>query len=139
MNDVAFGFVILAAGIVFVLAIVFAISLSDRPRPPRPTPPRGVHLPPPSSLPVLLSVGAALLGTGLVFRPEGFLVNPLFVVPGLAVLLVAVVGWVRAANREWRETEHGAHDAHAAHGAGTAHGARGAAGARGARDERAAH
>jgi len=31
-------------------------------------------------------------------------------VPGLVVLVASIFAWVRAAGREWREIERGAHD-----------------------------
>ena len=110
--DLPVGFGLLAIGILLVLGIVFAISLREAPYPPRPTPPRGVHMPPPSYLPVLMAVGGGLIGAGLAFRPDDALVNLWLAVPGLAAFVVGIVAWVRAANREWREVEHGAHGSH---------------------------
>ena len=114
ITDQTFGFLILGAGLVVVLAIVFAI-VARVSVPPRPHPPRGVHLPPPSYLPVVLSLAALLLGAGLAFRLEGWIVNPFLAAAGLLVLVAGCVAWVRAAGREWRETEHGPHDDVAAH------------------------
>ncbi|MGH2358667.1 MAG: hypothetical protein ACRDGJ_11795 [Candidatus Limnocylindria bacterium] len=110
--DAPVGFALLGIGILLVLGIVFAISLRETPAPPRPNPPRGVHMPPPSYLPVLMAVGGGLIGAGLAFRPDEALVNVWLAVPGLAVFVIGIVAWVRAANREWREVEHGAHRAH---------------------------
>ncbi|MGH2455716.1 MAG: hypothetical protein ACRDHD_05605 [Candidatus Limnocylindria bacterium] len=122
MNDTAAGFLILGVGILLVLALVFAVTLRlGRPAAPRPTPPRGVHLPAPSMLPVVLSVGAAMLGAGLIFRPEepyqlpvldvvSGVIHPIIGPLGLAVLLYGIWGWVRDAGHEWRETEHAVHD-----------------------------
>jgi hypothetical protein len=109
MTDTAIGYAIIGIGIIVVLGVVFAIA-SRGSAPPRPRPPRGVHLPPPSYLPVVFSVAAALIGAGLAFRPENLVVNPWFAGPGLVLLVVAVVAWVRAANHEWQEVEHGSHD-----------------------------
>ena len=64
---------------------------------------------------MILAVGGALLGAGLAFRADNQLANPFLAVPGLAVFLYAVVAWVRAAGREWDETEHGSHDDAAGH------------------------
>ena len=104
MSDTAIGFLIVGLGMLVVLAVVFAIS--SRPRPSATsTPPAGVHLPPPSYLPVVLSIGVALIGAGLAFRAEGQLANPFLAIPGLIVFVFGILSWVRAANREWREVE----------------------------------
>lgn len=110
MNDTTIGFLILGIGILLVLGTVFAVTMRRGSGGGRPTPPRGVHLPPPSMLPVTLSVGAALIGAGLAFRPDDFVVQPIPAILGLLVLVYGIVGWVGAAGREWRDTEHGAHD-----------------------------
>ena len=116
MSDTAVGFLILGIGMLVVLGIVFAISSRPGPATERAVPPPGVHLPPPSYLPVILSLAAALIGAGLVFRAEGQVANLFILVPGLLVLVLGSIWWVRAANREWRETEHGAHGGHGAEG-----------------------
>jgi hypothetical protein len=115
VSDVAIGFLLLGVAMIVVLGIVFAITLRAGPARERPTPPRGVHLPPPSFLPVIMSVGALLLGAGLAFRPEDQVANLWLAIPGLAVFVLGIVAWIAAANREWRETEHGSHDDGAAH------------------------
>jgi hypothetical protein len=115
MPDTAIGYVILGIGILVILGVVFAISARAGGSGARPTPPRGVHLPPPSFLPVVMSVGMGLLGAGLAFRAEGELANVFLAVPGLLVLVIGIVAWIRAANHEWRDTEHGSHDDAAAH------------------------
>lgn len=113
MTDTTLGYLLVALGIVFALVIVFTATSRDprsaagpadvEARPARP--PAGVHLPPPSWLPVIMAVAAALLAAGLIF-------SPLALIPGLVVLLVGMLGWYRAAGREWRGTEHGEqHDA----------------------------
>lgn len=114
MTDTAFGYAILGIGILVVLGVVFAIA-SRGGAPPRPRPPRGVHLPPPSYLPVVFSVAAALIGAGLAFRPDDLIVNPWIAIPGIVLFVVAAVAWVRAANHEWRDVEHGSHDDGPAH------------------------
>jgi hypothetical protein len=108
MSDTAVGFLIVGIGMLLVLGIVYAISSRPRPVTGRIVPPAGVHLPPPSYLPVVLSVAASLLGAGLVFRGEDQFANWFLLVPGLVVFVLGVMWWVGAANREWREVEHGA-------------------------------
>jgi hypothetical protein len=115
VNDTAFGYLLLAIGITFVLGVVYAITSHITVSAQRPKPPRGVHLPNPSALPVILAVGGALLGAGLAFRAHNQLANPFLAIPGLLVFLYAVVAWVRAAGREWEETEQGPHDDAAGH------------------------
>ncbi|MDP9467923.1 MAG: hypothetical protein M3P32_04185 [Chloroflexota bacterium] len=110
MNDTAFGYLLLAIGSTFSLGVVYAITSHISVSAARPRPPRGVHLPSPSALPVVMAVGGALLGAGLAFRADNQLANPFLAVPGLLVFLYAVVAWVRAAGREWEETERGSHD-----------------------------
>ena len=115
MPDSAIGFAILGIGIIVVLGLVFAISsrVGGSGAPPRP--PRGVHLPGPSFLPVVISVSVALMGAGLAFRAEDQLANPFLAIPGVLVLVLGCVAWVRAANTEWRDVEHGSHDDGSAH------------------------
>jgi ABC-type sugar transport system permease subunit len=115
MTDTALGFVILTVGILFVLGVVFAISLRSTPPPGRPKPPRGVHMPTPSILPSVLALGAAVLAAGLAFKADDQLANPFLAIPGALILVAAIVAWVRAANHEWVETEHGPHDDGSAH------------------------
>jgi hypothetical protein len=124
VNDSTIGFLILGLGLLLVLAIVFAVTLRSGTRgTARSAPPRGVHLPLPSMLPVIMSVGAALIAAGLAFKPDtawdapmlgaiSGVVHPILGPFGLLVLVAGIWGWVRAAGREWRETERGgAHDA----------------------------
>jgi hypothetical protein len=116
MSDTAIGFLIVGVGMLFVLGVAFAIA--SRGRPPgaeHAAPPTGVHLPPPSYLPVVMSIGAALVGSGLAFRSEDQLANPFLAIPGLLVIVLGVIAWVRAANHEWRDTEHGSHHDQATH------------------------
>jgi hypothetical protein len=110
MNDTTFGYLLLAVGVAFVLGSVYAVTSHISVSTTRPKPPRGVHLPNPSALPVILAVGGALLGAGLAFRADDQLANPFLAVPGLLVFLYAVVAWVRAAGREWDDAEHRSHD-----------------------------
>ena len=118
MPESTIGFLILGTGILLILAIVFAVTVRTSAPRPRPTPPPGVHLPPGSMIPVILSLGAFLIGAGLTFKPDDAytvpvfdvlsrLFNPFLALPGLLVLLYGVVSWVRAAYHEWRETETG--------------------------------
>lgn len=115
MTDTAVGYLLIGVAILVVLGVVFAISSRGAPAGERPTPPRGVHMPGPSFLPVVMSVGMLLLGAGLATRPEDQLANPWIAIPGVVVLVLGIIAWVRAANHEWTETEHGAHDDGAAH------------------------
>ncbi|MDQ3689572.1 MAG: hypothetical protein M3406_05965 [Chloroflexota bacterium] len=115
MPDTAVGFVLLGIGILVVLGVVFAISSRGGPTRSAGSPPRGVHLPGPSFLPVVLSLAAALMGAGLAFRGEDQLANPFLAVPGLLILVIGSIAWVRAANHEWRDVEHGSHDDRSAH------------------------
>lgn len=120
MTDSTIGFLLLATGIVLVLALVFAVTMRTYAPRPRPTPPPGVHLPPGSLLPVILSVGAFLIGAGLTFKPDdpyqlpvldvlSRIFNPFLAIPGILVLIYGIWSWVKAASREWREVEAGPH------------------------------
>jgi hypothetical protein len=116
MSDTAIGFLIIGVGMLFVLGVAFAIAArGGSPARSRPQPPTGVHLPAPSFLPVVMSFGAALIGSGLAFHGENQLANPFLAIPGLIVLVLGIVGWVRAANHEWRDTEHRSHGDGATH------------------------
>ena len=110
-NDTTIGFLLLGSGIVLVLAVVFAVTLRTGRGPRgRVKPPRGVHIPAPSPLPLVVSVAAALLGAGLAFRPEDQIANLYLAIPGVLVLLYAIWAWVGAAGREWRDVERRPHD-----------------------------
>ncbi len=115
MPDSAIGYAIIGIGILVILGVVFAISARAGGSSGPATPPRGVHLPAPSFLPVAVSLAAALMGAGLAFRGKEELANPFLAIPGLLVLVIGVIAWVRAANHEWRDTERGSHDDSAAH------------------------
>ena len=110
MSDTSFGYLLLAISIAFVLGAVYAITSHMSVSAARPRPPRGVHLPNPSALPVIIAVGGALLGAGLAFRAHNQLANPFLAIPGLLIFVSAAVAWVRAAGREWDEAERGPHD-----------------------------
>lgn len=115
MSDTVVGFLILGIVMLVVLGVVFAIASRGGAPAAYRKPPKGVHLPGPSFLPVVLSLGAALMGAGLAFRGTDQLANPFLAIPGLLVVVLAVIAWVRAANHEWRETEHASHDDGATH------------------------
>ena len=115
MPDTAIGFAILGIGILVALGVVFAISSRAGGTGAASKPPRGVHMPGPSFLPVVISVAAALMGTGLVFRADDQIANPFLAIPGVIVLVLGSWAWVRAANREWRDVERGSHDDGSAH------------------------
>jgi hypothetical protein len=116
-SDTAVGFLLLGSGLVLVLAVVFAVTLRTGRGPgARAKPPRGVHVPAPSPLPLVVSLAAALLGAGLVFRGDDQpIANPYLAIPGVLVLVYAIWAWVRAAGREWRDVEHPPHDDAAGH------------------------
>ena len=98
MTDTALGYLLVAIGILFVLGLVFAISTRDG-RGGRHTPvhpPAGVHLPPPSYLPVIMALAAAVLGIGLIF-------SVWLLIPGFVILAAGALGWFLAAGREWRD------------------------------------
>jgi hypothetical protein len=116
MTDTAVGYALLGIGLLVVLGIVFVLASRGGPAGERAHPPRGVHLPAPSFLPVVLAVGGSLLGAALAFRGDGEIANPILGIAGILVFVAGAVAWVRAANHEWREVEHGSHDdGHAAH------------------------
>ncbi len=111
MTDQAFGFILIGVAIVFVLGLVFAVSMrTARPVAEEVRVPPGVHLPAPSALPVLVALAGLLIGAGLAFRPEGAIANLWIAIPGLALFVYAVVRWVRDAGREWHDVELGPHD-----------------------------
>jgi hypothetical protein len=107
VSDTVIGLAIVGIGMLTVLGVVYAIFSRGGPPEPKPHPPSGVHLPNPSYLPVVLSVGAALLGAGFVFHPEGQVANLFLVIPGLVVFVSGCAWWVRAAGREWHDVESG--------------------------------
>jgi hypothetical protein len=120
------GFGIIGIAIVGVLVVVFVVTLRVGRASERPKPPPGVHLPPGSLLPVIFSIGAALLGAGLVFKPDepyalpvlntiSGVMNPWLGLAGLLVLIYGIVAWVRAAGHEWREVEETPHHDGAGH------------------------
>jgi threonine/homoserine/homoserine lactone efflux protein len=112
--DTIVGYLIVGAGILFVLGLVFAITSRQTAPDARPRPPRGVHLPNPSLLPFVFSVGAAMLGAGLALHKLNLVLYGLAAL-GVLVIAYAAVSWVRAAGREWHETEKAPHDEGAGH------------------------
>ncbi|HEY7738328.1 MAG TPA: hypothetical protein VIC63_04780 [Candidatus Limnocylindria bacterium] len=113
MTDQLLGFLLIGAGVVALAAIV-AGAARGKPRGAL-HPPPGVHVPPGSWLPMMWAVAGGLLGAGLAFKPEDQLLNWMFALPALGLIVISAVLSVRAAGREWRETEHGSHDEGAAH------------------------
>lgn len=100
----------------------------NRSRVPRPLPggasPVGVHMPGPSRWPFVAPIGAAILLFSIVLPPKDAAGNTvglfnfwLFVI-GLVVTLIAIIGWLRDAGREWRAADHPAAGAHAMVAAG---------------------
>lgn len=104
-------------------------SARNRPRVPQRlragTPPPGVHLPGPSRWPFVVPIGAALLLFAFALSPRDAKGEPTapfntpFLLIGLLVTTIAVVGWLIDAMREWRTTAHGGqHSEPAVAGAG---------------------
>jgi hypothetical protein len=110
MNDAAFGFLLLGIALLVVLGIAFVIASRGGRRRETLPPPPGVHMPGPSFLPVVFSFGAVLLGMGFALKGDAAVANPFLAIPGVLVIISAVVGWVRAANHEWVQVERGGHD-----------------------------
>nr|MBA2570502.1 hypothetical protein [Chloroflexota bacterium] len=63
-------------------------------------PPEGVHLPGPSPWPFFAPIGMAFVFLGLVF-------GPFLIIGGLLMAIVAVIGWLRDAGREYRAVDAG--------------------------------
>lgn len=115
MNDTTLGYAVIALGILAVLLLVFVLASRGGQRAEPAHPPRGVHLPAPSLLPVLFAIAATLIGAGVAFAPDGQLANWFLLVPGLVLLIASVLGWVRAAGDEWHDVERRPHDDLAGH------------------------
>jgi len=64
--------------------------------------PDGVHIPPPSPWPFLGPLG-------LLFVFLGLALGPILIVGGLLMGLIAAIGWLRDAGREYRDVEDGGH------------------------------
>ncbi|MEO7117676.1 MAG: hypothetical protein ABIZ34_01755, partial [Candidatus Limnocylindrales bacterium] len=85
-----------------------ALNSSRVPAKRSPLPPEGIHLPGPSIWPFVAPVGGFLILLSLVFPGFGLPINPLLFGAGLATALIAVIGWLWDANKEWRSVEAGA-------------------------------
>lgn len=78
-------------------------------------PPPGVHMPGPSRWPFVVPFGVALMLFALVLTARDANNNPTepvnvpLLIVGLIVSFIAIIGWLRDANREWRATAVGAH------------------------------
>lgn len=68
-------------------------------------PPEGVHLPPPSLLPLLVSAGAAVMLFGVAIGLE-------FALLGTLMTALALIGWLVDAGREYRATAEADHTGH---------------------------
>lgn len=111
--------VLVAGWLVFTALQWMRAGARNRPRVPRPAPeppPPGVHMPGPSRWPFVVPFGVALVLASLVLTGRDANNNPIepvnvpLLVVGLIISLVAVAGWLRDANREWRATAVGAHE-----------------------------
>ena len=117
MTDQVLGYGLLGLGAVIVVAVIAGAGLA--PARQHLHPPPGVHVPPGSWLPVSWAVTAALLGAALAFKPEDQPANWWFLVPALGGVVASAVLSVRAAGREWHETDSGTHEPGSGHeGAG---------------------
>jgi plastocyanin len=65
---------------------------------PRGTPPEGVHMPPPSFRPLVVSLSLTILVAGLIFGGA-------VLVLGIVAVAVALIGWLRDSGREYAATE----------------------------------
>jgi plastocyanin len=75
-----------------------ALRADDAPATTAPSgPPEGVHLPPPSLLPLLVSAGAAVMLFGVAVGLE-------FALLGTLMTALALIGWLLDAGREYRAT-----------------------------------
>jgi hypothetical protein len=113
MSDQMVGYLLLGLAVVAIGATVAVAARAPRAEPLHP--PRGIHVPPGSWLPLAWATGGALLAAGLAFKPDDQLTAWWFLLPGLGVIVAAAVLSIRAAGREWRETEHGSRDEGAGH------------------------
>jgi hypothetical protein len=101
------GPIILGAGAGFV---IWLISRGTPPAvigtmPPKPAKarevlPPGVHLPPPSIRPLVMSIGLMVICFGVVLRNIAIAITPDFNIPivlviGLAIIAVGLFGWIR--------------------------------------------
>lgn len=70
------------------------------------TPPEGMHLPGPSAWPLLAPVGLFFIVAGLIF-------SPILIVAGLIMAVIAVIGWLFDAGREYDDVEEHGHPSQA--------------------------
>lgn len=69
--------------------------------------PEGVHMPPPSSRPIVLALGATLICAGLLLRSIAITITPDFNIPiilvlGALVTFSGLIGWIRD---DWRASK----------------------------------
>jgi hypothetical protein len=65
-------------------------------------PPPGVHMPGPSPWPFFAPIAVVVILFGLIL-------SPILLIGGIILGIVAAVGWLREANKEWRSTEQHGH------------------------------
>ncbi|MDP8904368.1 MAG: hypothetical protein M3N29_03475, partial [Chloroflexota bacterium] len=72
------------------------VVVPERPAPAEPPP--GVHMPGPSPWPFFAPIGLTVIFFGLIL-------SPILIVIGLALSVIAAVGWLREASREYKSVE----------------------------------
>jgi len=70
------------------------------------TPPEGMHLPGPSAWPLLAPLGLLFLVSGLIFGPAMF-------IGGAIMAIIAIIGWLGDANKEFDDVEEHGHPSQA--------------------------
>ena len=94
----------IAAVLVYVLGRAAPpAAIGELPATPKPKPeviPAGVHMPPPSIRPLIISLGLTLIAFGVITRDIAIALGPDFNIPivltiGVLIMAVGLFGWVR--------------------------------------------